>query len=198
MTAVPTIRSQVQRRQTRVPIDMQKLADDARFNRFHAKVLLWCLLILIIDGYDIVGHRPAVHHAADGRERIDCRFHGQFGAVWHDVRCYGSGHAVRPDWSSLGPPLRHAVQCSPAAAGFTKDPISFSVVRFIAGLGLVACSRSSWAQMVEYSPKKIRSLMTALMTSGYALGASWLRCGQATIGEYGWQAVFIAAGCPCC
>ena len=34
-------------------IDMQKLADDARFNRFHAKVLLWCLLILIIDGYDI-------------------------------------------------------------------------------------------------------------------------------------------------
>ena len=32
---------------------LQKLADDARFNRFHAKVLLWCLLILIIDGYDI-------------------------------------------------------------------------------------------------------------------------------------------------
>ena len=32
---------------------MPKLADDARFNRFHAKVLLWCLLILIIDGYDI-------------------------------------------------------------------------------------------------------------------------------------------------
>ena len=37
-------------------IDMQKLADDARFNRFHAKVLLWCLLILIIDGYDTVSY----------------------------------------------------------------------------------------------------------------------------------------------
>ena len=34
-------------------INMQKLADEASFNRFHAKVLLWCLLILVIDGYDI-------------------------------------------------------------------------------------------------------------------------------------------------
>ena len=34
-------------------IDMQTLADEAKFNGFHVKVLLWCLLILIIDGYDI-------------------------------------------------------------------------------------------------------------------------------------------------
>lgn len=55
------------------------------------------------------------------------------------------------------------------------------------------------AQMVEYSPKKIRSLMTALMTSGYALGGILAAVlGKQLIGEYGWQAVFIAAGCPCC
>ena len=56
------------------------------------------------------------------------------------------------------------------------DPISFSVVRFIAGLGIGGVLPVIVAQMVEYSPKKIRSLMTALMTSGYALGGILLRC----------------------
>ena len=34
-------------------IDVHKLADEAKFNRFHAVVLLWCVLIIVIDGYDL-------------------------------------------------------------------------------------------------------------------------------------------------
>src|SRR5580765_6323160 len=34
-------------------IDVHDLVDKATFNRFHAKVLAWCLLIIVIDGYDI-------------------------------------------------------------------------------------------------------------------------------------------------
>ena len=34
-------------------IDVHKLVDEARFNRFHALVLSWCVLIIIIDGYDL-------------------------------------------------------------------------------------------------------------------------------------------------
>ena len=34
-------------------IDVHKLADEARFNGFHARVLFWGLLILIFDGYDL-------------------------------------------------------------------------------------------------------------------------------------------------
>ena len=30
------------------------LLDGARFNAFHARVLLWCALIIIFDGYDLV------------------------------------------------------------------------------------------------------------------------------------------------
>jgi len=33
-------------------VDMQSLASEAKFNGFHAKVLMWCMLIIIIDGYD--------------------------------------------------------------------------------------------------------------------------------------------------
>ena len=34
-------------------IDVHKLADEARFNRFHWSVLIWCFVILVLDGYDL-------------------------------------------------------------------------------------------------------------------------------------------------
>ena len=33
--------------------DVHKLADESKFNRFHALVLFWGVLILILDGYDL-------------------------------------------------------------------------------------------------------------------------------------------------
>jgi AAHS family benzoate transporter-like MFS transporter len=32
-------------------IDLHKLSDDARFNGFHGRVLFWCALIIVFDGY---------------------------------------------------------------------------------------------------------------------------------------------------
>jgi hypothetical protein len=34
-------------------IDIHKIADEAKFNGFHASLLLWCALIIICDGYDL-------------------------------------------------------------------------------------------------------------------------------------------------
>src|SRR6476659_5597053 len=41
------------RRQTMRHIDLHKLADEVRFGGFHARVLLWCALIIVFDGYDL-------------------------------------------------------------------------------------------------------------------------------------------------
>lgn len=179
---------------------MQKLADDARFNRFHAKVLLWCLLILIIDGYDIavvgialpsIMQQMGVNASTAGFMASSALFGMMFGAMVLGTLSDRIGRR----WAlSIGVMLFSVFT---AAAGFTKDPISFSVVRFIAGLGIGGVLPVIVAQMVEYSPKKIRSLMTALMTSGYALGGILAAVlGKQLIGEYGWQVVFIAAGVP--
>jgi len=35
-------------------IDVSALLDGARFNTFHGRVLFWCALIIIFDGYDLV------------------------------------------------------------------------------------------------------------------------------------------------
>jgi AAHS family benzoate transporter-like MFS transporter len=84
-----------------------------------------------------------------------------------------------------------------AAAGFTKDPLSFAVVRFLAGLGIGGVMPNVVAQMTEYAPKRMRSTLVTLMFSGYAVGgivAALL--GKGLIEAYGWSSVFFAAALP--
>ncbi|MEI8599312.1 hypothetical protein P4S64_21560 [Vibrio sp. M60_M31a] len=35
-------------------INVNEAVDNAKFNQFHWKVLFWCTLIIIFDGYDLV------------------------------------------------------------------------------------------------------------------------------------------------
>lgn len=181
-------------------IDVHKLADEAEFNGFHARVLAWCLLIIIIDGYDIavagtalpaIMQQMGVSAATAGFMASSALFGMMFGAIFLGALSDKIGRR----WTISICVFLFSVFT--AAAGFTHDPVMFSVMRFIAGLGIGGVMPNIVAQMTEYSPKKIRSLMTTAMFSGYALGGILAAVlGKQLIGEYGWQAVFIAAGAP--
>lgn len=181
-------------------IDVHKLADDARFNRFHLKVLLWCLLIIVIDGYDIAVAGTAlpsimkemnVTASTAGFMASSALFGMMFGAMLLGTLADRIGRR----WTIAICVFLFSVFT--AGAGFMKEPVSFSVMRFIAGLGIGGVMPNIVAQMTEYSPKKIRSVMTTLMFSGYALGGILAAVlGKQLIGDYGWQSVFVAAGAP--
>ena len=181
-------------------IDVHQLADEARFNRFHLKVLLWCLAIIIIDGYDIAVAGTAlpsimkemnVTASTAGFMASSALFGMMFGAMALGTLSDRIGRR----WTIVICVFLFSVFT--AAAGFTTDPVSFSVMRFIAGLGIGGVMPNIVAQMTEYSPKKIRSVMTTLMFSGYALGGILAAVlGKQLIGDYGWQSVFVAAGAP--
>ena len=181
-------------------IDVHQLADDARFNRFHLKVLLWCLLIIIIDGYDIAVAGTAlpsimkemnVTASTAGFMASSALFGMMFGAMALGTLSDRIGRR----WTIVICVFLFSVFT--AAAGFTTEPVSFSVMRFIAGLGIGGVMPNIVAQMTEYSPKKIRSVMTTLMFSGYAFGGILAAVlGKQLIGDYGWQSVFVAAGAP--
>lgn len=181
-------------------IDVHRLADDARFNRFHLKVLLWCLLIIVIDGYDIAVAGTAlpsimkemnVTASTAGFMASSALFGMMFGAMVLGTLADRIGRR----WTIAICVFLFSVFT--AAAGFMTEPVSFSVMRFIAGLGIGGVMPNIVAQMTEYSPKKIRSVMTTLMFSGYALGGILAAVlGKQLIGDYGWQSVFVAAGAP--
>ncbi|WP_373986930.1 MFS transporter [Duganella sp. BuS-21] len=181
-------------------IDIHKIADNARFNRFHASVLAWCAIIIICDGYDLavagialpsIMKSMGVTAQNAGFMVSSALFGMMFGAIFLGTVA-----------DRIGRPRAIAIclvlfSVFTAAAGLTSDPYVFSAMRFLAGLGIGGVMPNVVAQMTEYSPRKIRSTMVTLMFSGYAVGGMLAALlGKGMIEAYGWQSVFLAAGLP--
>ncbi|WP_316149415.1 MFS transporter [Cupriavidus sp. BIC8F] len=180
--------------------DIHRLADAARFNRFHALVLFWCALIIIFDGYDlaVVGialpsimKDLGVAPTQAGLMVSSALFGMVFGAIFLGTMADRIGRR----WTIAICVALFSVFT--AAAGLVKDPLLFSMARFLAGLGIGGVMPNVVAQMTEYAPKKIRATLVTVMFSGYAVGGILAALlGKSLIEAYGWQSVFLAAGLP--
>ena len=181
-------------------IDLHRLTDEARFNGFHRRVLFLCALIIIFDGYDlaVVGvalpsimKEMGVDAMSAGFMLSSALFGMMAGAIVFGTLA-----------ERIGRRLSIAICIAlfsvfTAAAGFVSDPVSFGVMRFLAGLGIGGVLPNVVAHMTEYSPKRIRSTLVTLMFSGYSVGGMLAAVlGKGLIESYGWQSVFIAAGLP--
>lgn len=181
-------------------IDVHKLTDHARFGGFHGLVLFWCALIIIFDGYDLavagialpsIMKEMGVSPTNAGFMVSSALFGMMFGAIFLGTVADKIGRR----WAIAICMLLFSVFT--AAAGFTSDPVSFSITRFLAGLGIGGVMPNVVAQMTEYSPRKMRSTLVTLMFSGYSVGGMLAALlGKGLIESYGWQSVFVAAGLP--
>lgn len=181
-------------------IDVQHRCDQARLRPFHFLLLFWCALIIIFDGYDlaVVGialpsimRDMGVQPASAGFMVSSALLGMMLGAVVLGSVADRIGR------------VRAIVICLllfslfTAAAGFTRDPVTFSVARFLAGLGIGGVMPNVVAQMTEYAPRRMRNTLVTLMFSGYSVGGMLAALvGKAMIEQYGWQSVFLAAGLP--
>lgn len=181
-------------------IDVHKLSDGAAFGRFHAGVLFWCAIIIICDGYDLavagialpsIMKEMGVTAQSAGFMVSSALFGMMFGAIFLGTIA-----------DRIGRRLAIAICVAlfsifTAAAGLASDPVMFSVMRFLAGLGIGGVMPNVVAQMTEYSPRKIRATMVTLMFSGYAVGGMLAALlGKGLLEAYGWSSVFLAAGVP--
>jgi AAHS family benzoate transporter-like MFS transporter len=181
-------------------IDLHKLADDARFNRFHVLVLFWCALIIVFDGYDlaVVGvalpsimKDMGVAPTNAGFMVSSALFGMMFGAIFLGTLADRIGRR----WTISICILLFSVFT--AAAGLTRDPVMFGIARFLAGLGIGGVMPNVVAHMTEYAPKRMRATLVTLMFSGYAVGGMVAAIlGKGFIESHGWQSVFFAAALP--
>lgn len=181
-------------------INAHNLADNAKFNSFHGLVLFWCTLIIIFDGYDLaiagislpsIMKEMGVDATRAGFMVSSALFGMMIGAISLGTIADRIGRRKTIAICLL------MFSVFTAIAGLMSDPISFSVMRFLAGLGIGGVMPNLVAQMSEYSPRKIRSTMVTLMFSGYAVGGMLAAIvGKGLIEAYGWQVVFLAAGMP--
>lgn len=181
-------------------INMQKLIDGSKFNGYHAMILLWCFLILVLDGYDlaVVGaalplimKEMGVTATTAGFMASSALFGMMLGAMFFGTLADKVG---RPRMLAMCIALFSVFT---AAAGLTHDPVSFSATRFIAGLGIGGVLPIVAAQMGEYAPVSIRTRLVALVFAGYAVGGILVALtGKQLIQDHGWQSVFYVAGLP--
>lgn len=167
-------------------IDVIQKIDNAKFNKFHWKLLLWCLLIIVFDGYDLVIYGVALPLLMEqwslsavqaGFLASAALFGMMFGAL-----IFGT---LSDKWGRKNTILL----CVFLFSGFTflgafaKNPSEFALLRFIAGLGIGGVMPNAAALMTEYAPKKNRSLLVAIMFSGYCIGGML----SALIGVYSFK-----------
>jgi AAHS family benzoate transporter-like MFS transporter len=181
-------------------INIQKLIDESRFNSFHRFILFWCFIILVLDGYDlgVVGaalpmimKEMGVTATTAGFMASSALFGMMIGAM-----CFGAlaDRLGRRKILTLSISL---FSIFTAGAGLTHDPMSFSMTRFVAGLGIGGVLPIAAAQMGEFSPASIRSRLIAIVFAGYAVGGVLVALvGKQLIADYGWQSTFFVAGLP--
>ncbi|MEM5318285.1 MFS transporter [Paraburkholderia sp. JHI869] len=181
-------------------IDLRRLVDNAPIGRLHFAVILWCGIVSVLDGYDLsiagvalpsMMKAMGVSPATAGIMVSSALFGMMFGAIglgtladrigrrWAFVLCVGLFSVFT------------------AVAGFANDPITFSLMRFLAGVGVGGVTPTVAAHVTEYSPRRLRTTLVSVIFSGFAVGGMVAAMtAKALLEKYGWQSVFFAACLP--
>lgn len=181
-------------------IDVSSLLDGARFNSFHARLLFWCTLISIFDGYDLFIYGVVLPSLMESWNLTAWQA-GMLGSSALVGMMLGALF-----FGSLSDRIGRSkviVICIILFSGFTtlnglaRSPEEFAAYRFLAGLGIGGVMPNIVALMSEYAPKKMRSTLVAIMFSGYCVGGMLSAgLGMILIESWGWPSVFFFAAVP--
>lgn len=186
-------------------VNANEVIDHASLKGIHWRVILISALIIIFDGYDLVIYGVALPKLMVEWQitPITAGFLGSvalFGMMFGAI-IFGS---MSDKLESYGFSRKKLIAICivlfssfTVLCGYAKDPQTFAIFRFIAGLGLGGVMPNVIAMMTEYAPKKLRSTLVSLMFSGYAVGGICSALlGMWLVPQYGWQIMFMLAGIP--
>ncbi|MCM3653409.1 MFS transporter [Metabacillus litoralis] len=181
-------------------INLSRIIDESKFNRFHASVVFWCAFIMIFDGYDLVVYGSVLPVLMQEWDLTSTQA-GTLGSAALFGMMLGA-LIFGPLADKMG---RKSVMLTciaifslfTALLGFTNGPLEFGIFRFIAGLGLGGIMPNTVALMTEYSPKSLKSVLVSVMFSGYSVGGM-MAAGFAIVmmGQFGWRSLFFVGILP--
>lgn len=181
-------------------INVNSVIDHSKVKPFHMIVVLWCLFIVIFDGYDLAINGVALPLLMKewGLTAV------QAGMLASTALCGMMIGAI--SFGMLADKIgrkKVIIICVTLFSaftflgGFASNPTEFGLLRFIAGLGIGGVLPNLVALTAEYAPKKLRSTLVTGMFSGYAMGGIMAALlGKWLAVDYGWQIMFFIAGVP--
>ncbi|MCM2560186.1 MFS transporter [Alcaligenes faecalis] len=181
-------------------LDVNEVIEQARFGRFHWMVMSLCALLLIFDGYDLFIYGVVLPVLMDewNLTPVQAGALGSYALFGMMFGAFVFGPLADKIGRKKGVTICFALfSLATFLNGFASSSTEFGVYRFLAGLGCGGLMPNAVALMNEYSPKRSRSTLVAIMFSGYSLGGLL----SAAIGIYmlprfGWQSMFFCAAIP--
>ncbi|CAG2145008.1 MFS transporter [Cupriavidus numazuensis] len=181
-------------------IDLRAFTDDARLGRFHAVLLFWCAFVTIVDGYDLaltgvalpsIMKDMGVSPTSAGFMVSSAFFGMMFGAISLGTLADRIGRRKAFALCIL------LFSGFTAAAGLASDPLTFSAMRFLAGVGIGGVTPVVAAHVTEFSPRRLRTTLVTLMFTGFSIGGMVAALtGKGLLERHGWQSVYFAACLP--
>ena len=181
-------------------INVNDFIDTQKFNRFHIKLILACMFIIIVDGYDMFMLGAIIPSLME-----DWGINAVTAGSLSSYALLGmmAGALVFGPLADKFGRKRIILICTAIftiftfTSGFANGPTSFGIQRFIAGIGLGGVMPNLIALVTEYAPKKLRSTLVAVMFSGHALGGILASLGAlALLPVFDWRAVVWVGGLP--
>ncbi|TMN24005.1 MFS transporter [Pseudoxanthomonas sp. X-1] len=181
-------------------IDVNEAIERGRFGRLQWTVVAMCGLLLVVDGYDVfiagtvlptLIKEWGLTKPEAGVLQAWALFGMMFGALIFGSLADRFGRKNGVVMSFL------LFTVATLLTGFAQDPTQFKVARFFAGMGCGGLMPNAVALVNEYSPKRLRGTMVALMFSGYSVGGMVSAgLGIWMIPNLGWRPMFWIAVLP--
>jgi AAHS family 4-hydroxybenzoate transporter-like MFS transporter len=179
-------------------LNVREFLDNRAVGPFQWKILLICLTILILDGFDIVAMGFIAPAIVDDwgitREALGPVLSAGLFGLAIGALC-GGPLADRYGRRSIiiGSVFFFGVMS--LASAWAPNLTALTILRFLTGLGLGASQPNAATLISEYAPKHRRALFVTVVYCGFTVGAA-LGGFLATdlIASYGWHSILVVGG----
>lgn len=179
-------------------IDIRRFVDERPFGRFQRSLILQCLALAMLDGFDV----QSIAFVAPSIAREWGIAAAAFGPVF-SAGLIGMmlgallGGSLSDRWGRR-PLLIGAVILFGVFSLLTPlagSAVALAALRFLTGLGLGASIPNLVALTSEYAPQRLRATLVAITFCGLPLGATLGGLASAAmISRWGWESVFYLGG----
>jgi AAHS family 4-hydroxybenzoate transporter-like MFS transporter len=179
-------------------LDIQTFLGERPFASFQWRILVLCLGVLILDGFDIVimGFIAPALVADWGISRDSLGVVMSSGLFGVAIGALGGGPLADRfgrRWVIIGSIFFFGLMS--VLSAWAPNLLVLSVLRFLTGLGLGASQPNAATLASEYAPRKYRSLMVTGVYCGFTLGAAGGGIlANAIMATHGWHVILLVGG----